>query len=449
MAHLLGSIQASACRVQYGWRLLPTRGRALALCIGHPAPDLRRTHDQPSLAAHLALALSANWLTIHADWLTLTPEALAWLRESPADQLASLKKALHDPVTWPAAVRQLHLEAALGLDMTAYLSQHLARDRSTARPRHTRHAMHISQSAADRWQIDARATLTTEAVFHLHQFADCLGGDRWAVTPASLQRALQAGYGLAEVTYWLTDRRADALTDEQQATLREWAGRRQRVRLAEVQLLSTSQPEYLDAIMARRSLRRHVQRRLGPRHAVVSTSMDAPLQRYLQSLGLTRDPVTMPVGPSDEVGDRPGHDVLISLHVLTGLRHYLPLRLPGLGRTLADWEARYSTVEQDTAAEEAQAILTALQRVVEGRDAFWPAQQWVEAGLYDRIEAAIAAESALTIDYQGPGDVAPRRRTVEPHWLERIGQLAYLHAYCRLTESERVFRLDRLRLVEG
>jgi predicted DNA-binding transcriptional regulator YafY len=42
----------------------------------------------------------------------------------------------------------------------------------------------------------------------------------------------------------------------------------------------------------------------------------------------------------------------------------------------------------------------------------------------------------------------PRRRTVQPLWLEQRGNLHYLHGYCYLAEADRVFRLDRVLDVE-
>ena len=42
------------------------------------------------------------------------------------------------------------------------------------------------------------------------------------------------------------------------------------------------------------------------------------------------------------------------------------------------------------------------------------------------------------------GEAAPKQHEVEPYWLERRDQLAYLHAYSYRAEAELTFRLDRV-----
>ncbi len=60
------------------------------------------------------------------------------------------------------------------------------------------------------------------------------------------------------------------------------------------------------------------------------------------------------------------------------------------------------------------------------------------------VIAALAAHRVLDLDYTDRDDV-PTRRTVEPMGLVGIEQRWYLLAWCRLRDSPRVFRIDRIR----
>lgn len=443
MTHLLASIQAQPYFLQHGWRLSPTQLRTLARYIGQPSPRLRRIQEHTVLSAHIALAASGGWLTVKQHRLELTPKVYEWLRERPVTQIDRLLAALKHPITWPEAVERFRLKSALGPETVLYVQQQLARARRQRWRSRTKRALSIVQ-AVDRWRLQTHADINLESLFHLHQLATYLGAEAWELTPVSLSRAVDVGYGLAEIVHWLEKAQQSALTAEQKQTLADWIRQRQRITLAQVYLLTTSQPEYLDAMMSRRTLRRHIQRRISSRHALVTAAIEVSLQQYWEQRGVPFSPAQVAQMSSDMTDAQPDLNLLIGLHVLIGLRRYLPLDRLGLKSTLMDWSAQYTAQQQNEAAEQARIILNDVQRVIQGRDAFWPAWQPIDAAVRAQIQETIACDGTLTIDYQGLGEAEPRRRTIEPHWLEQVGNLEYVHAYCRLVEGERAFRLDRV-----
>ena len=70
-----------------------------------------------------------------------------------------------------------------------------------------------------------------------------------------------------------------------------------------------------------------------------------------------------------------------------------------------------------------------------------------ERGSLAAVEQAIVERRVVRIDYVDKRD-APTSRTVEPVAVLGVQPNWYLWAYCRLRESERVFRLDRIRSAE-
>ncbi|MCB0198263.1 MAG: WYL domain-containing protein [Anaerolineae bacterium] len=106
----------------------------------------------------------------------------------------------------------------------------------------------------------------------------------------------------------------------------------------------------------------------------------------------------------------------------------------------------------DLAGAEAAAgqTLDALRQAIEGRAAFPP---WPEHGLPEEtsrqtIEQALAAGHHLHLTYYAASTNRLTDRLVEPYRLEWRGDTPYLIAFCHHAQSERMFRLDRIREVE-
>jgi len=66
------------------------------------------------------------------------------------------------------------------------------------------------------------------------------------------------------------------------------------------------------------------------------------------------------------------------------------------------------------------------------------------AAIRSAVEQALEEGRAVEIVYHTAGRGERTTRVVEPLRLETRGGAVYLIAYCRLRQSERVFRLDRI-----
>jgi hypothetical protein len=64
-----------------------------------------------------------------------------------------------------------------------------------------------------------------------------------------------------------------------------------------------------------------------------------------------------------------------------------------------------------------------------------------------KLEEALAEEKELLIEYFTPGK-PPQQRWIEPLQLNEREEYIYLLAYCHLRREKRVFRLDRMRLLD-
>ncbi len=99
-------------------------------------------------------------------------------------------------------------------------------------------------------------------------------------------------------------------------------------------------------------------------------------------------------------------------------------------------------IEQDFRATQ---ILTAVRQVTRGKDAFFPATNTNVKNILEMMMTAMNTEHLLDITYQKLIDIDPHLRRIEPLRLEQWKNLYYLHAYCHLAESNRVFRVDRIK----
>lgn len=362
MAHFLAALQMGGYRLQTGGRLTPSALRALAHCLDRPAPELRRVQGHPVLALHLALATAADWLAVVNQRLALTAAARQWFAERPRAQVDLLTAAVSDAHKWSAALQQWRLEQTVTIDLVAFALQRLAQLRETLRkPRAERPLRR--QVSAQRWLLTAQTVLEPAMILQLYEWADYQGADAWLLTPAALARALAAGLSLHAVTHWLTTSCGSPLSSAELDQLTEWAGRGALVRVEAVHLLTVAQPEQLNALMAQRALRRHVYRRLSPRHAVAAPALIEPLRRHLlrHDIPLT-DMTSHDPKAAAAPGERSDPNLPIALHVLIGLRRYLPIDLPDLPLTLAEWTAAHSDHERSAFKAEADRILDDLRR---------------------------------------------------------------------------------------
>lgn len=417
--------------------------RRLAGWLGCPAPTLRTARDQPQLAAHLLVGVGAGLLAVAGGRWHLAAGALRWLAAEPPAQIEALRLVCAEAATWEGAAQALGLRDTFNLAYPTFLAQQLERW-AAAGSRQAGTA--VWQPAPDCWQLRLPPDLPQDLLFHLLQIGRWTEpdapGSSWTADGYSVARAGQRGYSLTFIEAVLTRATDLPLTPAQRQQLLAWHQRHDAVQVQPVYLLQTSQPDELAGILAQRHLRRHLTRQLSPRHAVVAPAIIPALRRWLEPHTPLLAPDLEPRGGSGNGGDPAA--IWLGLRVLEEVGRLIPLSVPVDYASMDQAAAQLTPDQLADANHHAAQIGGDLRAALHGRDAFFPREGAVDEGLVAVVETAVAEGSALTIDYQGLGDPGPRRRTIEPLRLEQRGALTYLHAYCRLAEAERVFRLDRI-----
>lgn len=443
--HTLTQITAAvACApfpLQFGWRLTPTQLRELAARIGPSQPRLRQLAQSPHLAAHVTWLLAADLLACRGAQLVVGAQLSAWLALTPADQVDFLAQAVRHEPAWRDALAALHLQSQLDLPAVAYMLQRLTHQLEIATAAPPGPAVRLLPQA-EAWEVIIQPTCPARLLFDLLHITEARSTSWLRLTPLSLARAWEHGIDRPRLLEWLTQGAGRALTVEETEQLETWWARTQAYHLRPAHLLTTRQAEQLTAVLHHRYLKLHVVRQLGPRQAEVTAHMAIPLRRWLASQGLpllmTPTVVEAPSPPAGEP------TAWLALQVVQHLQPYLHTPIPGLARALAHQAAGLSATQQAALTHQARGIATEVAQLIRGRDAFRPAEKAPAPDLLTALRAALEEGGTLVILYQGPGDAAPRRRSVEPLRLETHGRLVYLHAYCHLAEAERLFRLDRV-----
>lgn len=413
--------------------------------LAHP-PGRHSLPRHRALALQLALLHAAGLLNLDAALITPTPAALAWLRAAPADRHRALLDALDDSPRWAELVAHLQLAAALPDHFAAWAGQFLRRlaqqtDPPPA-PATLRHAPAL-------WQLRLYPATPPDLLFDLLQIGRwqplTRDGGRLDLTPHTIARAVQRGYGPEGIRHALEAALRGPLEPPLRADLHNWARAARAYRLQTVCILETAQDEQLQAVYNARRFRPHTLRRLSPRHAVVDPAIRPALEAWLDQHGFaldTPEPAAAPTAQAaPDVG--PAYDWL-GLRVLLGLGDLIPLPVPPPHAQLAAAAVRLAPAELGRLEETARCLLDDLRDAIRGRDAFYPALHPPDENLLRAVADALSHDRTLTITYKTLGDPAPRVRRIRPHSLEQRGELTYLRAWCYLAEAELTFRLDRV-----
>lgn len=417
--------------------------RAMAAWLGYPQPQLRSVRHHLPLAAHFALLRASRLASFSGATAMLQPGATPWLHGEWPMQIDFLLAGLREE-TWQQALRELGLETTIRLDYTSYLQQVLERQRD-APPLLQGKATWQSGERDEEWWLQLPRNLPTWLLFDLLQLGEWQGERRLLhCTALTVGQAMQRGYGAQMIRWLLETATQEQMPSAAARQLRDWQRRAQMVEVDQVYLLGVKQPQQLMEMLRHKRFRRHVQRQLSPRHAVIAGEMVPVLANWLQKRGylLGGEATDVRRRLLSRAEDDVSYDWL-GLRLLVGLGGVIPLpypppfaRLNGVGQAL---DAQQRSELEGVA----EAILARLQVAVRGRDAFFPAATAAAPALIERIEEAIRLGNKLQIRYQSLGDNEARQWCIEPLRLERRGELYYLHAYCYQAEDERVFRLDR------
>lgn len=424
-------------------RCLPaTHLRTLAAWIGIKSFGLRSARADSRLATHLALGYAAGLMAVEEGFWRTTIETLPWLRMSGAAQIVRLQQALSDGAAWETAVSALSLTDAVGVDYLAYVAQQMERYQIDVAMMDGR-ATWLPDGGEATWRLAMPAWVRPDLRFHLLQMGRWLPGDVWEGTPYSIALAVQAGYSLMQMESVLVQATGQVLSVERQNQLVDWYQRHDAYRIRPIYLLSVKNPAHLDEVMDRQRWRAHVGQRLGRRHAIVSPQLIPLLTRRVRETGYALDAPPLEREPGEGVQNVA--DCWLALEVLAGLGKQIPLPFSLSSETRYRLAQQLTPEQQAAISQKAEQVLAGVQAALRGRDAFFVREQPVDPDLITTIRVALAEEQELEIAYQGLGETASRWRRVEPHRLEEKEWGMYLHGYCYLAESNRVFRLDRIK----
>jgi hypothetical protein len=284
---------------------------------------------------------------------------------------------------------------------------------------------------------------------------------------AQLTRASLAGASRREVSelVHLLNRGLDgSVPGKAVGHLWDWAGQGTSLAIRRVTLLEADEADLLAHLAGQRGIRRHFRRSHG-RHAVeVDSNTLESLLRKLHHQGLAPD-VGVELRPRERpiASRRWGPEDAGHLLLAAKVYNRLPGRSP-LGSTRHRFRPTHG-VPQTTLDRLAEGLPPrvletveqmaddALRRMYEAIDG-WRAPPLFEderlAGqALDEVLAlvrdALAQDALLDLEYYTAGRGELTKRTVEPLRLEDRDGAAYLVAYCRLRQDQRVFRVDRIR----
>ncbi len=235
------------------------------------------------------------------------------------------------------------------------------------------------------------------------------------------------------------------------AKLRQWARQGQEVRLRQLAVLETANPDLMAGLRRRKFIRRHLGDALSPTRSIVNPAALPALRQHLASLGWH-----LAAPPQPEADARPAPNALtlspaeagllwLAGQVYQQMGQHLALPFP-LPAALLDALAACLSPEQQQAAEFWAAQVD--QAVVNALAGYLGLPAWLDdapaADALPTIEAALAAGNDLILTYFSPAREQKLVRRVTPYWLEQRREVYYLVGYCHLRHEERVFRVDRI-----
>ncbi|GAB4159178.1 MAG: hypothetical protein Fur0021_29760 [Candidatus Promineifilaceae bacterium] len=393
------------------------------------------------LTLHLLILLAAELLAVEDGFWVCTPQFFAWLTASYQEQLERLAAAWATDSSRQAAFERAKLAALATIERVAFAQQQLDRLLLQPEPAWQTATWLGDDGIEGGWRLQLPAFLLPEILFHLLQMGEWQPDRIIRVTGVTMGKAWQQGYNLTFVRYLLRAATNEPLSAAQGETLLAWYGRADRYQLRTVKLLSTRQPQEMADILGNARLRQYVSEQIGPRHAIVSPEMEAPLRRWVEKKGF---PLHTATKTREEMAwdDMAGY-AWLGMRVLTLLKAVSP-HMPGPpARMWEELQAALTPLQQTAVAQAAEAIMEDVREAIRGKDAFLPATTAVPEEWLEIIRRAIESEGVLNTVYQSLGEQVPRFRCLQPLWLEQRGALYYLHAYCYRTERELVFRVDR------
>jgi hypothetical protein len=425
--------------------------------------DLHRSPHGPSLWARFRMPAEPPFVRTVLDALSTLPRGDWWNPPGVASQLRSrcigagtlprdgavlplLQTLLLGPLTWAALVCT---DRDGNFSLTPWGGWLLGRLAEPPGPPPTRPA--TVHASGDCLVVTLPAPPGRPPLRPLAELALPPAGDDPLVrrlTRARFVAGLAHGIAGAQVNQTLGDLAGEPPPPAAIEQLERWEVQARGLTLRRLTVLTAADPSILNQLSAERAVRRHFRETLSPHHVAVDPSSVETLLRALHH----RDhvPLVEPgAAPPPGHRERPGGDA--AGHLWLALRAYVDLagvvRLPAVP-PLALLDELSGTLDADQLAAvtaQAEEVHRRLRDALDGYTPFSAPLAGVDhAAIRASLEQAIEAGHAVEIVYHTAGRGERTTRVVEPLRLEDHGETAYLIAYCRLRQAERVFRIDRI-----
>lgn len=265
-------------------------------------------------------------------------------------------------------------------------------------------------------------------------------------------RAYVGHHNAAQVTGLLAQMVDEHVPQDWIGLINQWERAAGRLTLDRHIILSSADTDLLVALMADRYMRKMLEGPLSAHHIIVKPhAVDQFVQRLRRRKLLIADQrpqIELNEGRSAGIDSQTAAYLWLAARVYQGLEGLVPapVHIPG---AVLDWlETQFAPDQQADLSKAADAFLTDVIDTT-ANDNFklhsLPVSQTNLTAIRTRIEQAVVARAALTIDYFSPARGMITRRTIEPLMpIVQRGDFAYVQAYCREVEEERTFRLDRI-----
>jgi hypothetical protein len=276
------------------------------------------------------------------------------------------------------------------------------------------------------------------------------GPARYRLTRPRFLRALQRGHTAEGVVNFLERASGEPLPALVLDALYCWEEEFDRVAIRQVLLLQARDAGVLRDLTGQRHIRETLGRTLNARTVVVRTDqLDALLRRLARRGILPRLDLSHP-HPAPLPGRERGEEraaVAVALRVHAHLADALGLPTRPAFALARRWSEGLPLPLRDAVERAVEQTLNALHRAapMEMEDHL----PGPVGPLLESLEVAIRERATVEIEYYTAGRAHRTTRRVDPLRLEWHGDVVYLVAHCHLRGEERVFRVDRIRRVEG
>ena len=372
-----------------------------------------------------------------------------------SDMVTALEQLLRGPLAWFGAVALAddHVTlTALGAALVGRAEGAWPGPRAPVRLQITTGTEAATDTPALRLHVVPQAEgdegrLTPARRLALEQFAppDPEQPGHYTLARAPVQAVLQQGRHV-DGLLTLLEQAAGPLPPLVVGACYRWAAEVDRLQVRRITVLEAQDPDLLQDLTAERRIRETLLETLSARAVRVDTSqLDALLRRLAYRDLYPRLDLPAPEPQTDLSGEaRITLGAALTIYATLADRLSADVRPP---HTLArQWRHRLTDAERDAVDRRVKTLLDALRQATPS-----PIEDHLPAPtgeILAVLEQAIAESASVELRYYTAGRDHVTERRVDPLRLEWRGEVAYLIAYCHLRQAQRVFRVDRIKVLK-